>query len=82
MLEKLTQPRKAITTHVWVVPEGVDAEAWIADALASDQPASRVHLPLPVLGVPGWWPANEGEGFYADATVFRPARPQTGPDLT
>jgi hypothetical protein len=25
-----------------------------------------------VLGVPGWWPANELAGFYEDATVFRP----------
>lgn len=74
LLEKLTAPRKAMTAHVWVVPEGVDAEAWLVNALASDHPASRVHLPLPVLGVPGWWPANESEGFYADATVFRPLR--------
>ena len=74
LLEKLTAPRKAITAHVWVVPDGVDAEAWIADALTIDHPASRVHLPLPVLGVPGWWPANESEGFYTDATVFRPLR--------
>ncbi len=40
------------------------------------------HLPgmaasmtaLPVLGVPGWWPANEDEAFYDDASVFRPPR--------
>jgi hypothetical protein len=71
LLEKLTAPRKAITAHAWVVPEGVDAEAWIAGALVSHHPASRAHLPLPVLGVPGWWPANESEGFYADTAVFR-----------
>ena len=74
LLEKLTVPRKAMTAHVWVVSEGVDAEAWIVDALAIDHPASRTHLPLPVLGVPGWWPTNESEGFYADAAVFRPLR--------
>ncbi len=74
LLEKLTAPRKAMTAHVWVVPEGVDAETWFVDVLAIDHPASRVHLPLPVLGVPGWWPANESECFYADATVFRPLR--------
>ena len=32
------------------------------------------HLPLPVLGIPGWWPENEKEDFYDDAAVFRPAR--------
>jgi len=32
-------------------------------------------VPLPVLGVPGWWAGNEAPDFYADAQVFRPARP-------
>ena len=32
----------------------------------------RLLLPLPVLGIPGWWPANENPGFYADTAVFRP----------
>ena len=30
--------------------------------------------PLPVLGVPGWWPDNADPGFYADTSVFRPKR--------
>lgn len=41
----------------------------------------RTHLcrgrelaPLPVLGVPGWWPANEEEGFYDNSAYFRPGR--------
>jgi hypothetical protein len=29
--------------------------------------------PLPVLGVPGWWPRQD-EDFYADASIFRPPR--------
>ena len=29
--------------------------------------------PLPVLGVPGWWPQQDA-AFYADASVFRPKR--------
>ena len=29
--------------------------------------------PLPVLGVPGWWP-NQDQTFYQDLTVFRPRR--------
>lgn len=39
-----------------------------------DAPAlhSRALLPLPVLGIPGWWPANEDAQFYADVSVFRP----------
>ncbi len=35
--------------------------------------AAKPFTPLPVLGVPGWWPANDATGFYDDAAVFRPA---------
>ena len=28
--------------------------------------------PLPVLGIPGWYPENESETFYNDTTYFRP----------
>ena len=31
-------------------------------------------VPLPLLGVPGWWPANEDPEFYNDADVFRQRR--------
>ena len=37
--------------------------------------------PLPVLGIPGWWPPNEEEGFYADEQVFRPKRLASAPAL-
>jgi hypothetical protein len=39
-------------------------------ALAS----TRGLSPLPVLGVPGWEPANEREEYYDDASQFRPQR--------
>lgn len=70
LLEKLVAPRKAITTHLWVADtgpddaRGIDAAVW----------AAKPFLPLPVLGVPGWWPANEDPAFYDDAGVFRPPR--------
>jgi len=59
LLEKLTQPRKPITAHVWI-DDGA-------------RPALKPFAPLPVLGVPGWWAENEAAGFYADASVFRQA---------
>jgi len=31
----------------------------------------RPFVPLPVLGVPGWWPANDDLAFYDDPAVFR-----------
>ena len=34
----------------------------------------RDFLPLPVLGVPGWWAPNREPGFHDDVSVFRPPR--------
>lgn len=72
LLEKLMQPRKAITAHVWVVTAVSDDE--VAASLDPARLAAKDFLPLPVLGVPGWWAQNEQPEFYADAQVFRPAR--------
>ena len=34
----------------------------------------RELAPLPVLGVPGWWSANEQESFFENSEYFRPGR--------
>ena len=74
LLEKLLQPRKAITAHVWLVPWGVaDAPAWLASTLTAQHLARKPWWPLPVLGVPGWWNLNQQAGFYDDGSVFRGA---------
>ena len=66
LLEQLAQsPRKGLTAHVAIG----DPAAWSAADWAA-----KPFLPLPVLGVPGWWPANEDPAFYADTRVFRSAR--------
>lgn len=70
LMEKLVRPRKAITAHLWASPDDVGD----AGGITSASWAAKPFLPLPVLGVPGWWPANENAGFYADADVFRSAR--------
>lgn len=72
LLEKLMQPRKGITAHVWLVDDLTDDA--LAASLAPERLAEKAFLPLPVLGVPGWWIANEAAEFYDDADVFRPAR--------
>jgi hypothetical protein len=72
LLEKLMQPRKAITAHVWLV-EALTDDA-IASSLAPARLGSKDFLPMPVLGVPGWWPDNEAPAFYDDADVFRAPR--------
>ncbi len=69
LMEKLMQPRKAITAHVWLIEEMSDAG--LASSLTPERLVARSFLPLPVLGVPGWWPASEEPGFYDDADVFR-----------
>lgn len=78
LLEKLAAPRKALTAHVLCAP-GADPsiaidDGAIAAALEASHLASKPFLPLPVLGVPGWWAPNEAPCFYEDAAVFRPAR--------
>ena len=73
LLEKLVQPRKPITAHVWLLPEDTDPEPVGVATLTSARLGHRPFLPLPVLGIPGWWPGNAVPGFYDDAAVFRRA---------
>lgn len=85
LLEKLVNPRKAITAHVFCgpAPDFVSSrerdgsldelDAWAASQLSAVHLARKPFMPLQVLGVPGWWPANENAGFYDDPGVFRPA---------
>ena len=80
LIEKLVQPRKDITAHVYRVPLGLapqDIDAWLAEQLTPARLADKPFHPLPVLGVPGWWVANEDPAFYDDAQVFRPRRAQS-----
>ena len=57
---------------------------WMDEQVASELAAELANgdgsrldtarfTPLPVLGIPGWWPGQD-RAFYADATVFRPRR--------
>ncbi len=81
LLEKLVAPYKSITAHVFCAPVplalGSDLGAWdgwLAHGLTAPVLAAKPFTPLPVLGVPGWWPANDDPAYYADAGVFRPRR--------
>lgn len=82
LLEKLVTPYKAITGHVYREPVplalGGDLAAWdgwLAARLSAAELGAKPFTPLPVLGVPGWWPANDDPTFYTDAAVFRPRAP-------
>jgi hypothetical protein len=75
LMEKLLlSPHKSITAHVWVVPEAVDAETHLVEALTPERLARKADFPLPLAGVPGWCAENESADFYDDTSVFRPKR--------
>ena len=69
LLDKLTAPRKPVTAHVLIV----DRDAEVLSLFTADRLAAKPFAALPVLGVPGWWGANEAPAFYADPAVFRAA---------
>ena len=85
LMEKLVQPYKAITAHVWINrvepmwfacgdgqrQEQIDSS--VAAAISTGF-SSRDFAHLPVLGVPGWWP-EQTDAFYDDPFVFRSLRP-------
>ena len=76
LLEKLVDPRKQMTAHVYIAQPAIDSianlDAWIAADITADKLAGKPFAPLPVLGVPGWWAENEKLSFYEDILVFRP----------
>lgn len=78
LLEKLVSPRKPITAHVYRARHAMnsiaDLDARVAADLSADKLAGKPFVPLPVLGVPGWWLENEQLSFYDDLSVFRPRR--------
>lgn len=88
LLEKLVAPYKSVTAHAWIVdvPPAYfgwtppERRAWldgqIAPMLASGSWTTRDFAPLPVLGIPGWCPANDDPSYYLDRSVFRPGRRQ------
>jgi hypothetical protein len=88
LLEKALQPYVGMTAHAVLLTieddflnadgerqvEAIDA--LLAEAIPRISTA-RGLAPLPVLGVPGWWPHNEHSGFYDDVAYFRPGRTGT-----
>ena len=97
LMQKLLDPFATVTAHAWVVdlpagwfelPDSARLQR-LDEALAARLETRLAHraarLPLPVLGIPGWWPADAQARLYDDQRVFRPAgqprepAPQAGP---
>lgn len=85
LMEKLVAPYKSITGHMWVISADcssftlmtVPDQCRFIDIQVADQLrkglATSDFSPLPILGIPDWWP-DQDEGFYRDVAVFRPRR--------
>ena len=76
LLEKLSKPYKGITAHVLCVPmpelqNDDEVDAWLCKQLTPDLLQSKPFVPLPLTGIPGWWPGNEVPAFFEDKKVFR-----------
>jgi hypothetical protein len=84
LLEKLLKPYKGITAHVLCVPVPEEIQAagdgaldtWLSQQIHANEMQLKPFLPLPLLGVPGWWAPNEEVDFYQDPKVFRPQKKQ------
>lgn len=85
LLEKLVQPRKAITAHVICMPlehgsppinAMTAADGWLSEQVlsVSCNLANKPYLPIPILGIPGWCDQNQNFSFYDDSLVFRAPR--------
>ncbi|MFZ6771087.1 DUF3025 domain-containing protein [Undibacterium sp. SXout7W] len=85
LMEKLVRPYKAITAHAWILRVApayfVDSpeekrryiDRQLAQQLMTHPLTTADYTPLPVLGIPGWWPQQDA-AFYADTSVFRSRR--------
>lgn len=85
MYEKALDPFIGMTAKCVLLPFPSEVLEWNADAMwaeidrrlamfirdRSSLGHGRSLTPLPVLGVPGWWRANENEAFYGNARYFR-----------
>lgn len=87
ILEKFLKPYKAITGHALLLqaPDPVPAKQ-LDSRLASSLSGGRLLdstaglSPLPLMGIPDWWPAGEQDrAFYNDKGVFRPPPGQINP---
>lgn len=90
LLEKFLAPYKALTAHALLlhIDEGLarlpreevlpSLDRGLAVALAQGRMLGSTGSlsPLPLMGIPGWWPdAEQDAGFYADRQVFRAPLP-------
>lgn len=86
--EKALEPYPGVTAKALIVgidrdflSRPIERQLEFVDVRASEYfgdprslTSTRTLSPLPILGIPGWHPANEREECYDDETQFRPGR--------
>jgi hypothetical protein len=86
--EKALEPYKGVTAKALIAPVERDLlnaplerqiaalDAFAADYFSGPEALASTHTlsPLPILGIPGWEPANACEEYYDDRAQFRPGR--------
>ena len=81
-LEQLgSHPHRGLTVKALWLPLAHDTplvalDAWMAERITSGilLYENEHRLPLPIVGVPGWFAENERADCYDDVAVFRPKR--------
>ena len=88
LYEKALDPYVGVTAHACLLPVDRDFNAMTLESRldridvllaqrlhdARDFTTPQALAPLPLLGVPGWWPGNDDETFYDDTRYFRSGR--------
>ena len=90
LLEQLISPRKPLCAHTLIINVELELfglpiaermayldtylSARLDEILQDKSVTPRLFSPLPILGVPHFWPGNQDAAFYDDAFVFRAGR--------
>jgi hypothetical protein len=84
MEQLLSKPHRGLTVKALWLPLSVDTplnvvDAYLAARVESDTllTSQERRVPLPLLGVPGWFAENENPACYEDVETFRPLRTRT-----
>lgn len=76
MYEKSLQPYIGLTAKclLFVAKDSSlnSIDKLVADFLLKSELNPSLLAPLPILGLPGWWEANNSEDFYFNRDYFRP----------
>lgn len=89
LLDQLRQPFLGLTAHALLlrVNDASSVALAVQDAWLSEQIDARKSQwtpadlsPLPVLGIPDWWPGNDEPAFYQNRQYFRRERRRQPPN--